>query len=160
MPPAPLKRGRTSAWGQKRKKCQSACKPGFVRQAGEPAHVTAIHLGRLLPDASRNLPGWPAWKPTRRPCGNLRHPYSVLLPVGFTLPLPLPVARWALTPPFHPYLRPDPHPGTRGTKAVCFLWHFPWGRPRRVLPGTVSPWSPDFPLPHPFGSRGSSRPAD
>ncbi|VVT05597.1 conserved hypothetical protein [Hoeflea sp. EC-HK425] len=33
----------------------------------------------------------------------LRHPYSVLLPVGFTVPLPLPVARWALTPPFHPY---------------------------------------------------------
>ena len=29
--------------------------------------------------------------------------------------------------------------------AVCFLWHFPWGRPRRVLPGTVFPWSPDFP---------------
>jgi hypothetical protein len=28
-----------------------------------------------------------------------------------------------------------------------FLWHFPWGRPRRALPGTVSPWSPDFPLP-------------
>ena len=30
-------------------------------------------------------------------------------------------------------------------RAVCFLWHFPWGRPRRVLPGTVFPWSPDFP---------------
>src|SRR5947199_6088212 len=26
-----------------------------------------------------------------------------------------------------------------------FLWHFPWGRPRRALPGTVPPWSPDFP---------------
>ncbi len=30
-------------------------------------------------------------------------------------------------------------------RAVCFLWHFPWGRPRRGLPGTVSMWSPDFP---------------
>ena len=29
--------------------------------------------------------------------------------------------------------------------AVCSLWHFPWGRPRRALPGTVFPWSPDFP---------------
>lgn len=29
-------------------------------------------------------------------------PYSVLLPVGFAVPLLLPVARWALTPPFHP----------------------------------------------------------
>jgi hypothetical protein len=28
-----------------------------------------------------------------------------------------------------------------------FLWHFPWGRPRRALPGTVLPWSPDFPPP-------------
>src|SRR5690606_25548169 len=31
-----------------------------------------------------------------------RRPYSVLLPVGFTVPVPLPVPRWALTPPFHP----------------------------------------------------------
>ncbi len=32
-------------------------------------------------------------------------------------------------------------------RAVCFLWHCPWGRPRRPLTGTVFPWSPDFPLP-------------
>jgi hypothetical protein len=31
-------------------------------------------------------------------------------------------------------------------RAVCFLWHCPWGRPRRRLAGTVFPWSPDFPL--------------
>ena len=31
--------------------------------------------------------------------------------------------------------------------AVSFLWHFPWGHPRRTLSGTVLPWSPDFPLP-------------
>ena len=29
--------------------------------------------------------------------------------------------------------------------AVFFLWHFPWGYPRRLLTGTVFPWSPDFP---------------
>src|SRR5262245_21759074 len=34
--------------------------------------------------------------------GNLRRPYSVLLPVGFAVPLPLPAARCALTAPFHP----------------------------------------------------------
>ncbi len=28
---------------------------------------------------------------------------------------------------------------------VCFLWHFPWGHPRRTLTGTVPRWSPDFP---------------
>jgi len=31
-----------------------------------------------------------------------------------------------------------------------FLWHFPWGCPRRALPGTLIPWSPDFPPPLPF----------
>ena len=30
-------------------------------------------------------------------------PYSVLLPVGFTMPSPLPATRCALTAPFHPY---------------------------------------------------------
>ena len=34
--------------------------------------------------------------------------------------------------------------GANGLGGV-FLWHFPWGRPRRALPGTVPPWSPDFP---------------
>src|SRR5690606_9639300 len=29
--------------------------------------------------------------------------------------------------------------------AVCSLWRFPWGCPRRALPGTVASWSPDFP---------------
>jgi hypothetical protein len=55
-----------------------------------------------------------------------------------------------------------PHPFTltlknmRFFKAVCFLWHCPWGRPRRVLPGTLFPWSPDFPPPT---EAGSDRPA-
>ena len=76
--------------------------------------------------------------------------YSVLLPVGFTLPRPLPVARWALTPPFHPCPASFSacHSAANCQKAdrvVCFLLHFPWGHPRRALPGTVFPWSPDFP---------------
>src|SRR6266481_7450979 len=41
--------------------------------------------------------------------------------------------------------------------AVYFLRHFPWGRPRRALPGTVPPWSPDFPLPANRGERPSDR---
>ena len=40
-----------------------------------------------------------------------------------------------------------PRANPRLARAVCFLWHFPWGRPRRRLAGTVFPWSPDFPLP-------------
>ncbi|AAL51749.1 hypothetical protein BMEI0568 [Brucella melitensis bv. 1 str. 16M] len=56
----------------------------------------------------------------------------------------------------HPFtLTPSSLPFTRnGTEdgAVCFLWHFPWGRPRRALPGIVFPWSPDFPHLPPFGT--------
>jgi len=105
---------------------------------------------------------------------SLCRPYSVLLPVWFAVPLPLPAARWALTPPFHPY-PPSPFglrwaspahlcgacpPQPKGRRrAVCFLWHCHWGRPRRMLSGTVSPWSPDFPQAQPFGSRACGRPA-
>ena len=42
--------------------------------------------------------------------------------------------------------------------AVCSLWHCPWGRPRRALPGTVFPWSPDFP-PAPGEPDASDHPA-
>jgi hypothetical protein len=43
--------------------------------------------------------------------------------------------------------------------AVCFLWHFPWGCPRRTLSGTVIPWSPDFPLQPSFDIGNSGHPA-
>src|SRR6266851_573392 len=51
-----------------------------------------------------------------------RHSYSVLLPVGFAVPLPSPEARCALTAPFHPY-----RGYTQRAEAVSSLWHFPWG---------------------------------
>jgi len=64
-------------------------------------HVTTIPLGRRLPGASCNLPG--RQDPDIDPEDfSPRRPYSVLLPVGFAVPLPLPVARCALTAPFHP----------------------------------------------------------
>jgi len=47
-------------------------------------------------------------------------------------------SRGALLP--HPFTFAWPKP-----KAVCSLLHCPWGHPRRVLPATVVPWSPDFP---------------
>ena len=82
-----------------------------------------------------------------------RCPYSVLLPAGLAMPLALPPARWALTPPFHPC-----RAVTRGRRrAVRSLWRFPWGRPRRPLTGAVFPWSPDFPHCPPFG-RWTMRP--
>ena len=124
-----------------------ACKPGSV--PGKP-RGTVIHLGRPSPDVSCDRPGQ---RPGNRPVPPQRHscPYLVLLRVGFAEPRLLPAARCALTAPFHPY---RPVPGHEA--AVYFLWHFPWGRPRRVLPGTLFPWSPDFPLP---AIAGSDRPA-
>ena len=115
--------------------------------------VAAIHLGRVLPRASCNLPGRRAGN-CPEGCPSCR-PYSVLLPVWFAMPPLLPGTRWALTPPFHPCRTAT----RRRRQAVCFLWHFPWGRPRRMLSGTVFPWSPDFPHPQPFGSRWCGRPA-
>ncbi len=51
-------------------------------------------------------------------------------------------------------LPPDP-------AAVCSLWHFPWGRPRRALPGAMFPWSPDFPPRpgRPAGNAAAIRPS-
>ena len=63
-----------------------------------PAQSWAIiHLGSLLPGPSSCQPE-PAG--LKRPiCGS----YLALLPVGLAVPPLLPAARWALTPPFHPY---------------------------------------------------------
>lgn len=68
-------------------------------------------------------------------------PYSILLPVGFAVPLPLPVARCALAAPFHPC----PYPKVVGGLLSVALSLTPANRDRRALPGTVFPWSPDFP---------------
>jgi len=83
-----------------------------------------------------------------------RRPYSVLLPVGFAVPLLLPGPRCALTAPFHPY-----PPKLMRKRAVCFLWHCPWGRPRRRLSGTVLPRSPDFPPCPPIRWQLAERPS-
>jgi hypothetical protein len=46
--------------------------------------------------------------------------------------------RWcALTAPFHPYLCGYAPEGEMPPSAVCFLWHFPAGRPDWVLPSTL-----------------------
>ena len=105
---------------------------------------TAIPLGRASLRASRDQPG--------RRGGNA--PVSV--PFGTPPVAPLrSCSRWGL-----PCRRCCqrrgallPHRfalaggGRTLAPAVCFLWHFPWGRPRRPLAGTVFPWSPDFPPP-------------
>ena len=54
----------------------------------------------------------------------------------------LPWAGWALTPPFHPYLK----------SGGISLLHLSWGYPRRALPVILTLWSPDFPHLGPFGT--------
>ena len=76
---------------------QRACKPGSVRRASRRDWAT-IPLGDGLPRPSSNQPGRRAG--TRLIC----RPYSVLHPVGFTVPIPLPGPRCALAAPFRPYL--------------------------------------------------------
>jgi hypothetical protein len=79
----------------------------------------AIPLGRPLPSASRDRPGWRGGNaPGLAAC----HPYLVLLPVGFALPPPLPATRCALTAPFHPCRPADL---AAGGEAVCFCGTFP-----------------------------------
>ncbi len=89
-----------------------------------------------------------------------RHSYSVLLPVGFAVPLPSPETRCALTAPFHPY---HGQYATRRGGLFSVALSLRLARPapvnpRRTLSGTVRPWSPDFPPRPPFGI-GAERPS-
>jgi hypothetical protein len=79
------------------------------------------------------MPAAPTWSCSRWgfPCRRRCRRRGALLPHRFTLAARSAAAEGA---------------------AVCFLWHCPWGRPRRALPGTVPPWSPDFPPPATAGS--------
>ena len=56
------------------------------------------------PVARRALAANPDLLGLKQPCLATRGPYLALLPVGLALPLVLPLARWALTPPFHLFL--------------------------------------------------------
>ncbi len=109
-------------WKQGRKGCQTACKPGSVRAA----HVAmsaldghssgtrlAARLTRPTRATGRKCPcvTWPMVSHGHA----AGRPYSVLLPVGFTLPPPLPGARCALTAPFHPCLLRTIHLWRAGT---------------------------------------------
>jgi len=70
-------------------------------------------------------------------------PYSVLHPMGFTVPALLPGPRCALAAPFRPYpakARRNPFCGTLPDPSSPKLV-----ADRRALPGIVVPWSPDFP---------------
>jgi hypothetical protein len=86
---------------------QRVCKPGSVR-SGANRNWATIPLGPPLLTGSGNQPG------RRAETTLMCRPYSVLLPVGFAVPLPLPVARCALAAPFHPCPQSGSNPGPAG----------------------------------------------
>src|ERR1700730_26452 len=126
------------------KERQTACKPGSVppeevvlgrgwpflwdARCRAPRATDPSGGAKVRPAFPRTgMPAAPTWSCSRWgfPCRRRCRRRGALLPHRFTLA-------------GRPVFRDGP--------AVYFLWHFPWGRPRRALPGTVPPWSPDFPL--------------
>jgi hypothetical protein len=87
---------------------QPACKPGFVghrllAQVIRDGHSSGTKFAHGLEQPTRTAS-------LTSPCGVFAftnsprcRPYSVLLPVWFAMPFPLPDPRCALTAPFHPY---------------------------------------------------------
>jgi hypothetical protein len=122
---------------------QPACKPGSVVRVASPRRPFLCDAG--CPARRATYPG--GWSgPTEgrnRVRGDdlPRRPYSVLLPVGFAVPLPLPGARCALTAPFHPYLlcRRSVFCGTFPGVAPAGRYPAPFVRGARTfLPGGIS----------------------
>ena len=80
----------------------------------------AIPLGRPLPSASCDRPERRREGPPGIPAnGDACRSYLVLLPVGFSLPPPLPAARCALAAPFHPCRSPGVPRRTGGVLSVA-----------------------------------------
>jgi hypothetical protein len=141
----PAESARTVAVGKR----QTVCKPGSVLSRDRDGHSSGTfvteRLARPTRAAARRparhgfdaVPAAPTWSCSRWgfPCHRHYWRRGALLPHHFTLAAP-----------------------PRRRSAVCFLWHCPWGRPRRPLTGTVSPWSPDFP-PFPLPKRAAIRPS-
>jgi hypothetical protein len=138
-------------------RCQTACKPGSVPPSAKmTVAVMAIPLGRPSPNASCD-------RPERRregspgTIGSLRNAcrsYLVLLPVGFSLPPPLPAARCALTAPFHPCRPPGmPETGWRCT----FCGTFPGVASAGRYPAPYLRGARTFLSPHNGGERPSGR---
>ncbi len=106
-----------------------------------------IPLARPLPAGSSCQPGSAG---ARRPCGRTRaRSLFGIAPGGACHAGPV------ASPPVGSYPTVSPLPARM--QAVCSLWRFPWGCPRRALPGTFTSWSPDFPRDH-VASRSSGPP--
>ena len=145
-----------------RRKHQPACKPGSVghhplARTIRDGHSSGTTFARCLEQPTRTAS-------LTSPCGVIasRRTSRLAVPIRFCSRCGLPCrfrcrTRGALLPHLFTLARRSPE-GRR--RAVRSLWHCPWGRPRRMLSGTVCRWSPDFPLQPPFDACRSGRPAD
>ena len=124
---------------------QPACKPGSVRSTLRDGHSSGICVATDLVQPTRVA----AWKPALRPGLPAAWPPLFGLAPGGVCPA-ADVAAGAVR--SYRTLSPLPPGREAHPKAVCFLWHFPWGCPRRPLAATSSPWSPDFPPPDLFAA--------
>ena len=136
-----------------RERRQPACKPGSVwprtRYPGRGGHSSGTAVAGRLKQPTRTTGLETGLRRSRAPVSSL----FGLAPGGVCRAVR--VAASAV----RSYRTLSPLPRTAGLRAVCSLWHCPWGRPRRTLSGTVFPWSPDFP-PRTAGSGAAARPAD
>jgi hypothetical protein len=103
-----------------------ACKPGSVECCHSDGHSSGSAVTHALEQPTRSVfdRGGPPLAA-----------YLALLPLGFAEPRLLPVARWALTPPFHPCLSSS----ELEPSAVCSLLHCPSVpcSTAQALPGSV-----------------------
>src|SRR5688500_15645177 len=114
-----------------------------------------ICLGWPLPATSSSLPAAePSSSRNRERCGPHLAAYLALLRLGVTLPPLLPAARWALTPPFHPYPR-----GLAAAAGGFFSVALSVAFRRPGVTWQSTRWSSDFPRVrwgHPRSSRLTS----
>ena len=107
------------------KKYQPACKPGSgghrlaCARTIRDGHSSGAMFAHGLEQPTRTVEPDTALRRYRLAANGPRcRPYSVLLPVGFTMPVPLPDPRCALTAPFHPYRAEAPR-GEGGRFVLC-----------------------------------------
>ena len=120
---------------------QAACKPGSVRGVATPGRPFVWDARRRAPRAT-----YPGGTRGNAPAAcrlraSAARPYSVLLPVGFAVPSPLPGPRCALAAPFHPCRRASRRAGGLFSVALS-LGSPPPGVTRHrvpVEPGLSSP---------------------
>ena len=97
---------RPTTEGNEKSALEKPYKPDSVPRETYAHARVIISLGLKLPQASSNLPEdlGRAGLPARFLRTTQASPYLVLLRTTLTVPLMSPSPRWALTPPFHPYL--------------------------------------------------------